>query len=129
MLLTPIMIGAAAAQGQDISVGNSIIGTGVTLCGTTGGVPDPLGLKEIVVKSTSGSPVPGATVTINFNPCVSGGEIRLCAIQPDPGIAVSCAGRTVTAITDASGVARFHIVGYALNPGGGVFNIPAPGYG
>ena len=36
------------------------------------------------------------------------------AVQPYPGLTVDCATRTVTAITDANGVARFDIVGAGL---------------
>lgn len=81
------------------------------------------------MKDAGGQPVPNATATIDFSVCVTGGEIRRCAVEPDPNIAVSCAGHAVTAITDAGGVARFHIVGCAMNTGGGGFNASAPGYG
>jgi hypothetical protein len=107
---------------------HSAIGAVVVLGGTTGGVADPFVIKQIVVKDDGGTPVPNATVTLDFSNC-TGADIRLCSDQPDPNIAVSCSNHAVTAITDGAGVARFDIVGYALNPGGGMFNAPAPGWG
>jgi len=107
---------------------HSSIGVGITMVGTTSGVPDVKGQKLIVVKDAGGTPVQNSTVTINFtNAC--GAEMRLCTTQPFAGVGVSCPNKTVVALTDATGTATFRVVGNALNPGGGVFNAPAPGYG
>ncbi len=111
------------------TIGTCDIGKGVTLGGTSAGIADPLTLKSIVIRDGLDQPIPSSTVSIDFGACVNAGEIRLCSAQPDPGIIVSCGTRVVTAVTDANGIARFHIVGYALNPGGGTPGSPAPGYG
>jgi hypothetical protein len=109
--------------------GHSVIGTGINLVGTTGGVADAHGQKLIVVKDAGGTPVQNSTVTINFTAC-TGQDIRLCSTQPFAGVGVSCANKEVVVLTDASGTATFRVLGFALNPGGATNpNPPAPGFG
>lgn len=105
------------------------VGHGITLGGASALGVDPLTTKTISVRNIFDDPLQHATVVIDFSACVNGGDVRLCANQPDPGIAVSCGTRSVSAVTDANGIATFHLVGSALNPGGGTLGAPAPGFG
>ena len=122
------LLGASVAMAGVPDAAHSSIGVGITLVGTTSGIADVKGQKLIVVKDATGTPVQNSTVVINFTNCAAA-EMRLCTTQPFAGVGVSCAGKTVVALTDATGTATFRVVGFALNPGGGVFNAPAPGYG
>jgi hypothetical protein len=55
---------------------------------------------------------------ITFTNCTNQ-DIRLCNIQPNhPGALFNCAAKTVTAVTNAAGVATFLVAGGANNPGG-----------
>lgn len=122
------LLGASAVMAGVPSTANSTIGTAITLVGTAGGVPDVKGQKLIVVRDALNNPVQNSTVTINFSACTAA-DMRLCSTQPFAGVGVSCANHEVVALTDATGTATFRVLGGALNPGGGVFNAPAPGYG
>jgi hypothetical protein len=118
--------GVAVAGVPD--AGHSVIGTGINLIGATAGVPDPHGLKQIVVKDAGGTPVQNSTVTINFAASTAA-DIRLCASQPFAGMGVSCANHELVALTDATGTASFTVLGGANNVGGGILGAPAPGFG
>lgn len=119
---------ARAARPQDLPTLTADIGKVVVLGGVTAGVADPLAEKQIVVRDATGQPAVNVTVVLDFTAC-TGADIRLCSNQPDPNIRVNCATHRVAALTDFNGVARFHIVGNAVNPGGGAFDSPAPGFG
>jgi len=123
------LLGASAVMAGVPNAGNSSIGSGITLVGTAGGVADVKGQKLIVVRDALNQPVQNSTVTINFSAAANGSDIRLCSNQPFAGVGVSCGNKEVVALTDATGTATFRVVGHALNPGGGVFNAPAPGFG
>jgi len=123
------LLGASVAMAGVPSAGNSVIGTGINLVGTAGGVADVKGQKLIVVKDAGGTPVQNSTVTINFSASTAS-DIRLCSVQPFSGVGVSCSNKEVVALTDASGTATFRVVGFAVNAGGAVSpNPPAAGYG
>ena len=124
------LVAASVAMAGVPSAGNSTIGTGITLVGTAGGVVDVKGQKLIVVRDALNNPVQNSTVTINFTACTTAGaELRLCSTQPQAGVGVSCGNHEVVALTDASGIATFRVVGNALNPGGGSPGLPAAGFG
>lgn len=123
----PARMGTAGASPPN--TGNSSIGTGITLGGVAGGVADPLTTKTITIRDALNQPVAGATVVLDFSACVNGGDIHLCADQPDPGVTLDCALHQISVVTDVHGNATFRVVGFALNPGGGVFGAPAPGFG
>ena len=119
---------ASAVMAGIPSATNSVIGTGITLVGTAGGVADVKGQKLIVVKDATGAVIQNSTVTIDFtNACSS--DARLCSTQPFAGVGVSCGNHTVVALTDATGTATFRVVGGSVNVGGGTAGSPAAGYG
>ncbi len=88
--------------------------TNVNLVGHSNGTPDPWGLVSVTVRDYGNNLVPGATVVCDFSQCP---DLRLAVAQPYPGMTVDCATKTVRAVTNASGVARFCVVGCAVNSG------------
>jgi hypothetical protein len=122
------LLGASVAMAGVPDAAHSAIGVAMPLVGTTSGTPDVKGQKLIIVKDAGGTPVQNSTVTISFLNAAAA-DIRLCTTQPFAGVGVSCPNKEVVALTDATGTATFRVVGFAVNPGGGVFNAPAPGYG
>jgi hypothetical protein len=95
----------------------STIGTVINLGGNTGGVVDPLAQKTMTIRDAFNNPIQNSTVVITFTTCTNN-DIRLCNNQPNhPGL-FNCAQKTVTAVTNASGVATFRVAGGATNNGG-----------
>ena len=97
----------------------------INLMGLNSGVVDPFGEFSVIVRDFVGFPIEGVTVWLYFDRC---SDLRIGAIQPFPGIEVSCTNTvgTVWAVTDASGTATFRIVGGARNYSGGS---PGAGFG
>jgi hypothetical protein len=122
------LLSASAVMAGVPSAGQSVIGAGIVLVATTGGVADVKGQKAIVVKDALGNPVQNSTVTIDFTTGTSQ-DMRLCSTQPFAGVGVSCGSHVVVSLTDATGTATFRVVGGAVNPGGGVPGAPAAGSG
>jgi hypothetical protein len=83
---------------------------------------DPAMTATYTIRDAFNNLVGNATIVITFTNCTNQ-DIRLCAAQPNhPGALFNCAAKTVTAVTNASGVATFLIGGYAAsgpgNPAG-----------
>lgn len=96
----------------------SSIGTAIDLGGSVGGVVDPVATKTIIVRDNLNFPIPNSVVVITFTNCTNQ-DIRLCDAQPHhPGTLFDCAGKRVSAVTNAIGVATFRVAGGATNPGG-----------
>jgi hypothetical protein len=68
------------------------------------------GLATFTVRDAGSSPVPNAVVVINGAGC-TGTEIRLSSNQPHAGVFVNCAAKSVSAVTNASGIATFRLLG------------------
>jgi hypothetical protein len=98
------------------SVPNWIIVVGRVNGGTN---PDPVGLAQVVVRDFANSPIAGATVTIDFSGCC---DINLCSGQAGH----DCVARTVTGLTNGSGVFAFTVMGAAKDPG---TRVPPASYG
>ncbi len=79
------------------------------------GNADPAGEVQVIVRDIGGNRLPGIPVRFDLSRCT---DLRIAAVQPFPGLTVDCSGRVVSAISDAEGIARFRIVGGALNPSG-----------
>jgi hypothetical protein len=78
---------------------------------TSGGAAtDPAGLSSVTVRDAFNNPIAGATVTIDFSGCC---DINLCPT----GVGHNCAARTVSGLTNASGVYSFTVLGAAKDPG------------
>jgi hypothetical protein len=93
--------------------------------GSNGGVADPAGAFQVVVRSVTCTPLPGSTVTIDFGACTP--DIHIGSAQISP-VTVDCAGRRVSAVTDANGIARFIVLGGASNPTGATPGYTAQGF-
>jgi hypothetical protein len=74
------------------------------------GVPDPIGEFTVSVRDLANNPVAGAAIVIDFSQCT---ELRLCASDHDPNVIVDCANRRVMRTADASGTARFRVMGWS----------------
>jgi len=79
----------------------------------------PLGaaaaIVQYTVKDAANNNVANSVVTINMTGCL-GTEIKLCDTQPL--VVLNCGAKTVSATTNASGVAVFRILGrIGVNPG------------
>ena len=96
----------------------SSIGTVINLGGNTAGTVDVLAQKTMTIRDAFNNPIQNSTVVITFTNCTNQ-DIRLCNNQPNhAGALFNCAAKTVTAVTNASGVATFRVAGGANNPGG-----------
>ena len=68
------------------------------------------GLATFTIRDAGNSPVPNSVVIINAAGC-TGTEIRLSSNQPHAGVFVNCAAKSVSAVTNVSGVATFRLLG------------------
>jgi hypothetical protein len=85
---------------------------------------DPAVTATYVIRDAFNNLVGNATIVITFTGC---SDSRLCANQPNhPGALFNCPAKTVSAVTNASGVATFLIAGYAASGPG---NPPGAGAG
>jgi hypothetical protein len=110
-----LVAGAAMAGIPDPAL--STLGTVINLGGNTGGTVDVLAQKTVTIRDAFNNPIQNSTVVITFTNCTNQ-DIRLCNNQPNhPGL-FNCVAKTVTAVTNASGVATFRVAGGANNPGG-----------
>ena len=116
-LVTPAQAGRADLP----SPANSTLPSVVMLVGHQAGVPDPAGEFVVVSRDAANNPIVGAKIVCDFS---NTPDVRFAVQQPFAGLGVDCGSRTVWAFTDATGTARFCIVGGANNPGGA----PAAGY-
>jgi hypothetical protein len=88
-----------------------------TASGDGNGVVNAEAIKQITVRDAGNNPIANSTVVINFTNCVSQ-DIRLSNDQRHhPGALFNCPAKTVTAVTNASGVAEFRVSGGATNSG------------
>jgi hypothetical protein len=80
------------------------------------GNADPLGEFAITVMDIAGDPLENVSVVLDFTACT---DLRIANAQLVAGESVECtaSGAKVTMYTAADGVARFRIVGGALNTG------------
>lgn len=111
--------GVPNAGQSDLNFGCSFVAgcaqEGVLLLGgqNSSGTVDPSCEKQVQVKDAGGNVVVNSVVIINFTNCYSGGDVRICSTQPFAGLAVNCGVHTVSALTNASGIAVFRIEGYS----------------
>jgi hypothetical protein len=95
---------------------DSDIPCGINLVGTHNGVADPRGQFTITIRDLAHNTIPDCEVTIDFGAC---SDIRIATVQ-SPGITMECLANpsphaVVHATTDANGVVRISIVGFANN--------------
>ena len=115
VLLLVLLAGPLRAQCGDPGVATSTVPAYVTLVGHDGsGTCDPAGTCQVTVRDLAGNVVPGIGVRLDFSSCT---DLRLASTQSFPGMTVDCTARSVHAVTDANGIARFCVMGGAVNPG------------
>ncbi len=115
MLLSVLgLLVAGAAFASVPNPANSTIPTGITLVGTTAGVADPYGQFTVTVRDFSNNLIPNSSVIIDVS--ANTPDIKIQSTQPFAGLTTDCTTKTVRALTNASGVATFRIVG-ASTPG------------
>ncbi len=119
VLAALLVVGAVAASGQsraDICRGirNSTAPGGIALVGTNAGVPDRFGQFTVTVRDFGNNLIPNCDVIVDFTGALS--SVRIQALQPFAGLTVDCTTHTVRALTNASGVATFDIVGTSIPP-------------
>lgn len=113
------MAGVPNAGQSNLNNGCSLVGgctqEGVLLLGglNGSGAVDALSEKQVLVKDAGGNTVTNSVVIINFSNCYTGGDIRIANTQPFAGLTVNCGAHTVSATTNASGIAVFRISGYS----------------
>jgi hypothetical protein len=112
-LFVLLVLGAEAAHADVPSPGNSSEPAGLSLVGYSGTTADPLGAATFVIRHYSGTPMNGASVTLDFGACT---DMRLSADAPDPGLILLCSNHLVRALTDRNGEVTFHIVGAGNGP-------------
>ena len=114
-----VLAGAALAGQPNASTSSKPACIGLT--GSKTGVADPKGQFTITVRDVANNTIANSNVKIDFSNCV---DMHLGTTQPGgPGVSamtVSCATHSISALTNASGVVTFRIIGSAQNPTGGV---------
>jgi len=94
------------------SPGNSTIPSHMLVVGQGPAGPDSaMGQAACAYRDLANHPIVGAIVTLDFSAC---NDLVLASDQLDPRLATNCAAKTVSAVTDANGVARFTIMGSAI---------------
>jgi hypothetical protein len=116
------MAGVPSASNSVLNEGGTSLNVAGRLQNTGGASTHENVLKHITVRDASNQPVLNSTVVINLINCVEGTgpagvDMELGDTQPFAGLLVNCANKTVTAVTNASGIADFSVIGFARNNG------------
>ena len=83
----------------------------IKVVGHDGTVGDPIGQYCITIRDFNNTPIPNASVPIDFSRC----DIQLCAEQKDPGVIVDCVAQTLRKLSDVHGEACFRVIGSRRN--------------
>lgn len=116
-LLTAVgLLVASAAMAGVPSAGTSAQPAGISLVGHSGGTADgtSFGASTYTIRDAASNPVPNSVVVMNFSTCT---DVRVCSITQPAGLFVNCAAKTVSGVTNASGVVTFRVVGGGLTSG------------
>ncbi len=118
--LCGLLVAGVAMAGVPSS-GTSTIPACIGLVGTNGTITDGSKLVTVTVRDIANNAVANSVVKIDFSGCV---DIKIGnqASQLFAGLTVNCTNKTISATTNATGVALFRLVGSATNPTGG--NLP-----
>jgi hypothetical protein len=112
LLLGACGLFCAASASADRDPVNSCVPDYILVVGRVNGGAnsDPVGLSSVTIRDAFNNPIAGATVIIDFSGCC---DINLCPT----GVGHNCAARTVSGLTNASGVYSFTVLGAAKDPG------------
>lgn len=72
------------------------------------GADSAMGQATCTIRDLANIPVPGVVVTFDFSACT---DLAVASDQGDPRLFTNCPARSVSAMTDANGNARFTIIG------------------
>jgi hypothetical protein len=109
-----LLAALATSAGAQCPPPASTLAAYIMVVGTNGGgVADPAGRFTITIRNCLNQPMAGAQVEIDFSACP---DMRPCQSQ-GPGITVTCANRTLRALTNGLGQATWDIVGAGRNNG------------
>ena len=110
VFLALLAVPALAASGGVVDpFANSTIPSHVRLVGLgTTGPDSSLGQATCTIRNIANVPVPGTLVTLDFSSC---SDLSIASDQLDPRLFTDCSARTVSAVADVNGVARFTIIG------------------
>jgi len=113
------VLAATAALAGVPSATTSTQPAGLTLVGHSGGVADPTatGASTYTIRDASNNPVPSSVVILNYSVCT---DARICSTTQPAGMTVNCGSKTVSGVTNASGVVTFRIVGGGLTSGAAI---------
>jgi hypothetical protein len=114
LLVASVLATAVAAEPSPI---NDTAPSCISLVGTNGAVPAPIGQFTVICRDLANNPLPGAVVTIDLSFCP---ELFLCADQLDPDATVNCAYKTVSKLTAADGSVHFNVLGGSSGSGSAV---------
>jgi hypothetical protein len=112
-LITAVgLIAASVASAGVPNAGNTTRPGAVVLCpkDPTQPLAAASGLATFTIRDAANNPVPNSVVVITMSGC-TGTEIRLSSNQPHAGVFVNCAAKSVSAVTNASGIATFRLLG------------------
>ncbi len=87
---------------------NSTVPPCITLVGSDGVTASATGAFVVIIRDLANNPVPGVRVSVDLS---SATDLHFCADQLDPGLILDCPTNTVSALTDATGTARFTLLG------------------
>ena len=106
------LMAASVARGWDPrSHPEHHVPTFIDLVACKAGVADPYGAFTVTVNDAAGNPVQGCEVKVVF-----ASDLKIYNTMT--GLTVDCAARSVTAVSDATGVANFTITGATINTNG-----------
>jgi hypothetical protein len=106
---------AGPAQACPPSPFDSEAPCGITLVGTTNGVPDPRGEFTIIIRGLSRDPIEGSSVVIDLGACAS--DVHVSTVYAVAGSSTNCTNGYIYAVTNAQGVVTLRVAGAATHTG------------
>jgi hypothetical protein len=109
-LLSLACVTATTAAAAVMSPGqNNITPPCISLVGTRGGVSHHAMVSfQVIVRDLADNPKLGSHVVVDLSGCP---DLHLCADQLDPAVDIDCPNKRVGKFTDATGTARFTLLG------------------
>jgi hypothetical protein len=108
LLATAGLLIASPAMAGVPSAAQSTTPTCISLVGSNGGIPDPVGTFTVVVRDLANNPLNGASVVIDLSGAL---DLKICNDQLDANALVNCGAKTTRKFTDVSGSVTFDVLG------------------
>jgi hypothetical protein len=117
---------AGAAMASVPSATNSSLGKVIHLVGATSGVlSTTVGDYTVTVRDIANNPIQNSSLVLDFTNCGTG-DVRIASGQLEAGLTTDCPTKSVRALTNASGVFTFKVMGNSQNPAGGAVGLAVP---